>query len=212
MKARYAIVLTALFACQRHEEVPSREALTRFGVRLVDTLDRSEGQDAPYYRIEVTGPTTDTLSGVWTIDEPTIVGDSMVVGTLADSLANRTGFFRYFLTAGRLERLPMPGQFRDPVSDLRIGPDGKLFTWAAFNRNGGAAAEIHRFPLGELESRSPSTTVSPSDGRLGIGEWLSPKEARVAIWASVDTARPWIRFRHGPTLGAWSVDTVRNGQ
>ena len=212
MKARYAILCAALVGCQRRDEVPSREALLRFSVRLVDTRDRSEGQDAPYYRVEVKGPTTDTLSGVWTIDQPTIVGDSMVVGTLADTVLNRTGFFRYFLTPGRLERLAMPAQFRDPLSDLRIGPDGNSFTWAAFDRDGHAAAEIHRFPLGELESRSPRTSVSPSDGRLGIGEWLSPNEARVAIWASVDTARPWIRFRHGPTLGTWTVDTVRHGR
>lgn len=212
VKPSHAILFIVLVGCQHREALPSHQSLPRFGVRLVDTLDRSEGQDAPYFRIEVKGPTTDTLSEVWTIDQPTIVGDSLVVWTLADTATNRTAFFQYFVVPRRLERLAMPGQFGNPLSDLRISPDGKLFTWAAFDGNGHAAAEIHRFPSAELVSRSLVTRVSPSDGRLGIGEWLSPVEARVAIWASVDTARPWIRFRHGPTQGTWTVDTVRNGQ
>jgi hypothetical protein len=211
MKVRYcAILLVALAGCG--QEAPKQEAEPRLDVRLVDTLNRSEGQDAPYFRIEIRGRTTDTIRGVWTVDQPTIVGDSMVVGTLADTAANRIGLFRYFPAQRRLERLPIPSQFGDPLSDLRISSDGSRFIWAAFDRNGRGAAEIRRFPLGELESRSPSTAVAPSDGRLGVGEWLSPNEARVSVWAAVDTARPWIRFRHGPALGAWTVDTVRNGQ
>jgi len=69
----------------------------------------------------------------------------MVVGTLADTLANRTDFFRSYLTPGRLERLTMPGQFRDPLSDLRIGPDGKLFYLGSIRSPPHGAAEIHRF-------------------------------------------------------------------
>jgi hypothetical protein len=212
VKVPYIILAAVASACAKDATVQREVSGSRYTTRLIDTLDRSEGQDAPYYRIEIRGPAIDTIKGVWTTDQPTIVGDSVAVGTLSDTTASRKEFFRYFLVSRRLERLRMPEQFSDPLSDIQIAPDGALFAWAAFDHNGNAAAEIHRFPSAELVSRSPSTAVSPSDGRLGIGEWTSATTARIHVWAYTDSTRPWMRFSYDRKSDSWKAEAIRNGQ
>jgi hypothetical protein len=181
-------------------------------LRLVDPHTSEEGESDPYYRIEIAGARVDTIRSFWTTDEPTLIGDSAIVGTMSDTMGTRTNFFRYRLASRTLDTIDMPSLFHDALSGIVISPDGRYLAWANLDHNGHAAAEVRTFPNGQLVSRSAQTAISPSDGRLAHPHWAGVDSAVISVWANVVPNRPWVQYRFVRTLNSWRVDTLHNGQ
>jgi hypothetical protein len=225
-KATLTCILLVLTACAPKDAPPAKAVapskpsptlvtpatIARVSLRLVDQHMVEEGEEDPYFRIEIRGARTDTVRSLWTTDEPALIGDSTILGTLSDILAKRTHFFRYRIASHTLDTIAMPALFHDAFSGIAVSPDGQYLAWANLDHNGHAVAEIRTFPRGEIVSRSSQTAVSPSDGRLAHPHWASIDSAVISVWADVVPNRPWIQYRFVPAIHAWHVDTLRNGQ
>lgn len=212
-RASEILLFVILVACSS-DGAPSIAIPTHSGAiaRLVDarTTAGTDGETASYYRVEVSRGKIDTLRGVLTTDQPTVVGDSEVLGTLADTTAQRQAFFRYRLRNRSLDTIPVPHEFLSELSEIAISADGTRFTWVTFDDNGRGTAEIHRFPTGELLRASPPIEVSPTDGRVGFGRWTSDGDPEIVIWADTTAGRPWVRLRFDHRAGRWITDTLAN--
>ena len=216
MRPSCVLALLVLTACAGKDASPPRTtptpSSTRLSLKLVDERTPDEGEADPYYRVEIRGARLDTVRAVLTTDEPTLVGDSLILGTLSDTMADQLAFFRYHVATRVLDTIPMPAIFHDPFSGIAISNDGRFVAWAHFDRSSRAAAEVRTFPGGELVSRSAETAVSPSGGRLAHPSWVRSDSAVIPVWADVVPERPWIRYHFVLATRSWGIDTLRNSQ
>lgn len=203
-----AALLLAAVACGERRVTPAPTATPAPArVRLVDPVEVEVSDGQTLHRVELLGMRVDTIPGVWAEDEPTIVGDTAVLGLALARDGTPTAMFRYHLRQRTLVRLPVHPDLRSGMSGVAVSPDGRWIAYARFDGALGVTAVVRPFPAGRRARRSPRLEVAARDGRLAWAEWHDAATPVVLVDGLADDRR-WLRLRGDTRIWRWVVDTI----
>jgi hypothetical protein len=195
-------------ACARGE--PPEPAATELAAVLVDSVPyANELADGWLQRVRVTaGDRVDTLDGVLTRSPPVVVGDSAVVGLLAEE-NQVTGVFVYHAATGAVRRIPAPADWI-PFAHPKLAPDGAHVAYLAQDRRdttGLGYGVVAAVPSMRVVLRGPGVRMLETDAGVDTIEWLDADRFEMRIDRSY-TLGGAVRLRGTVRPPRLVVDTV----
>lgn len=148
----------------------------------------------------------DTLARLLTIEPPLLVGDSLLLGLSHDTLGALLGIFRYNRRDRSIRSDPLPADF-NPVSDLKLSPDGQHLAYVRFDTSG-AVGVVRKWPSGEVVATTPALQVPPGDVLRGAATWTSPVDFELLIDPFEMDGSRWVRYRGRLGTPTLTVDTL----
>ena len=142
-------------------------------VRLVDsTLHDFNVVQRFVYRVAIShASSSDTLPHILTVDQPTLVGDSLVLGITYDSVAGSFSLFSYLAKTGILAVIPPPSDLSIAGSVPAFAPDGRHLAYVALPADGTWHGVVRQWPIGKVVAQTPSDTAPGTDVTIGWADW-----------------------------------------
>ena len=168
------------------------------------------GEDASgtLRRIEVRSTShTDTLDNLFTVSQPVVVGDTVIVGFSHDTLGNTAGIFRFLQRDGSLRIFPLPDYLSEYVSGMQMAPDGEHLAYVRYTSSG-AEGVVRHWSSGRVIATTPALVVPAGDVSRGETSWTSPVDFEIFIDPFEGHGTQWIRFRGKLGGGTVVPDTV----
>ncbi len=183
-------------------------------VSLVNCTQATElpmgGESQVYCGVRVaTARDTVTAIGLWVVNPPYFVGDSMLVGVGSADTVSSLRLFRYNVRRRRIAFFSMPSGIMPGIADLSVSPDGRYVAYVSLSERTLATGFVRVFPNGRILAQTPSIDVGPTDMPVGGARWPAFDSVEILFQTEQLAWDRWIRFRGTIPISHWQVDTLR---
>ena len=190
---------------------PTRVSAGKPATRLVDSVPWAESfaEDGSgvLRRIEVRSKhRVDTLDRILTLQDPLVVGDSLLLGMSYDTLGTLLGVFRYDRRDGSIRNDALPTDY-NRASDLALSPDGRHLAYVRFDTSG-ATGVVRKWPSGEMIVTTAPLRVPAGDVMRGAARWTSRIDFELLIDPFELDGSRWVRYRGRIGRAGLMVDTL----
>lgn len=197
----------AEFAVAAVRHFPPKPAIK--GVTLVDETRADVGTvERSLYHLAVRHDSTiDTLPNLVVLEQPVMVGDSVILGEAFDSTSDDVYFlFRYSAPAGQLELLRPPPDLSLAVSIPAFSPGGRYLAYVSYPGDGTGAPVVLDWPSKRVLIKAEGDTVPAADDVGGWAQWSDSTHFEFAI--TIDAGGRYAHFLGAVGQAGIHVDTV----